>query len=71
MSRGTQKSTSDVPICSVFAWFTNRWFGHVMSESKETRTVEAVFQHEIQIAKHRDDVLRWVDQMYRGRRTTS
>ena len=32
------------------------------------RTVEAVFQHEVQIAKHRDDVLRWVDQMYRMRR---
>ncbi len=32
------------------------------------RTVEAVFQHEIQIARHRDDVLRWVDQMYRTRR---
>jgi len=32
------------------------------------RTVEAVFQHEVQIAKHRDDVLRWVDAMYRGRR---
>lgn len=32
------------------------------------RTVEAVFQHEVQIAKHRDDVLRWVDTMYRARR---
>jgi peroxiredoxin Q/BCP len=32
------------------------------------RTIEAVFQHEIQIAKHRDDVLRYVDQMYRARR---
>jgi peroxiredoxin len=33
------------------------------------RTVEAVFQHEVQIAKHRDDVLRWVDEMYRSRRS--
>jgi thioredoxin-dependent peroxiredoxin len=32
------------------------------------RTIEAVFQHEVQIAKHRDDVLRHVDQMYRSRR---
>jgi peroxiredoxin len=32
------------------------------------RTIEAVFQHEVQIAKHRDDVLRWVDQLYRNRR---
>jgi peroxiredoxin len=32
------------------------------------RTVEAVFQHEVQIAKHRDDVLRCIDQMYRARR---
>lgn len=32
------------------------------------RTIEAVFQHEVQIAKHRDEVLRWVDQMYRSRR---
>ena len=32
------------------------------------RTVEAVFQHEVQIAKHRDDVLRCVDRMYRARR---
>jgi thioredoxin-dependent peroxiredoxin len=31
------------------------------------RTVEAVFQHEVQIAKHRDDVLRYVDQMFRAR----
>ncbi len=31
------------------------------------RTIEAVFQHEVQIAKHRDDVLRYVDQMYRTR----
>ena len=34
------------------------------------RAIEAVFQHEIQIAKHRDDVLRYVDQMYRARRST-
>ncbi len=32
------------------------------------RVVEAVFQHEVQIAKHGDDVLRWVDTMYRNRR---
>ncbi len=32
------------------------------------RVVEAVFQHEIQISKHRDDVLRYVDEMYRARR---
>jgi peroxiredoxin len=32
------------------------------------RTIEAVFEHEIQIAKHRDDVLRWVDHLYRTRR---
>jgi peroxiredoxin Q/BCP len=35
------------------------------------RTIEAVFEHEIQIAKHRDDVLRWVDQMYRAKRKTT
>jgi alkyl hydroperoxide reductase subunit AhpC len=35
------------------------------------RTIEAVFQHEVQIAKHRDDVLRWVDTMYRNRRTST
>src|SRR3954470_4155187 len=29
------------------------------------RTIDAVFQHEVQIAKHRDDVLRYVDQLYR------
>lgn len=34
------------------------------------RTIEAVFQHEVQIAKHRDDVLRYVDQMYRSRRNS-
>lgn len=33
------------------------------------RTIEAVFQHEVQIAKHRDDVLRWVDTMYRNKRS--
>jgi peroxiredoxin Q/BCP len=33
------------------------------------RIIEAVFQHEVQIAKHRDDVLRWVDKMYRERRS--
>ena len=33
------------------------------------RTIEAVFQHEVQIAKHRDDVLRWVDKMFRERRS--
>ena len=32
------------------------------------RTIEAVFQHEIQIAKHRDEVLLWVDRLYRARR---
>lgn len=32
------------------------------------RTVEAVFQHEVQIAKHGDEVLRWVDKLYRDRR---
>jgi len=32
------------------------------------RTVEAVFQHEVQIARHRDDVLRHVDVLYRARR---
>jgi peroxiredoxin len=32
------------------------------------RTIDAVFEHNIQIAKHRDDVLRHVDQMYRARR---
>jgi peroxiredoxin len=31
------------------------------------RTIEAVFRHEVQIARHNDDVLRYVDQMYRGR----
>lgn len=33
------------------------------------RTIEAVFQHEIQIAKHRDDVLLWVDRMFRAKRS--
>lgn len=32
------------------------------------RTIEAVFQHEVQIAKHRDDVLRHVDEMFRAKR---
>jgi len=32
------------------------------------RTIEAVFEHEVQIAKHRDEVLLWVDRMYRNRR---
>jgi peroxiredoxin len=31
------------------------------------RTIEAVFQHEVQIAKHRDDVLHWVDRMRQAR----
>ncbi|HVH42270.1 MAG TPA: peroxiredoxin [Labilithrix sp.] len=31
------------------------------------RTIEAVFQHEVQIVKHRDDVLLHVDQMFRAR----
>ena len=31
-------------------------------------TIEAVFQHEVQIAKHRDDVLRHVEQLFRTRR---
>jgi peroxiredoxin len=34
------------------------------------RTIEAVFEHEVQIVKHRDDVLRWVDKMFRDRRAT-
>ena len=34
------------------------------------RTIEAVYQHEVQIAKHRDDVLRHVDEMFRARRRT-
>lgn len=36
----------------------------------QLRTIEAVFQHEIQIAKHRDDVLLYVDQMFRRKRVT-
>lgn len=32
------------------------------------RMIEAVFQHEVQIAKHRDDVLLWVDRLFRARR---
>jgi alkyl hydroperoxide reductase subunit AhpC len=32
------------------------------------RTIDAVFEHNIQIAKHRDDVLLHVDRMYRARR---
>src|SRR6266567_1515538 len=35
-------STSDVPICSVFAWLMNRWFGQVTSESNDTRAIPAV-----------------------------
>jgi thioredoxin-dependent peroxiredoxin len=31
------------------------------------RTIEAVFQHEIQIVKHRDEVLLHVDRLYRAR----
>lgn len=31
------------------------------------RTIEAVFQHEAQIVKHRDDVLMYVDKMFRAR----
>ena len=33
------------------------------------RVIDAVFQHEVQISKHRDDVLRFVDRLYRLRRT--
>jgi peroxiredoxin len=32
------------------------------------RTIEAVFQHELQVAKHRDDVLAFVDKLFRARR---
>ena len=32
------------------------------------RTIDAVFEHNIQIAKHRDDVLLHVDRMFRARR---
>jgi peroxiredoxin len=32
------------------------------------RTIEAVFRHEVQIAKHRDDVIEHVDRLYRARR---
>jgi peroxiredoxin len=32
------------------------------------RTIDAVFEHNIQIARHRDDVLRHVDRMFRARR---
>jgi peroxiredoxin len=35
------------------------------------RTIEAVFRHEVQIAKHRDDVIEHVDRMYRSRITGS
>ena len=35
------RSTSEVPICSVFAWLMNRWFGHVTSESNETTLIPA------------------------------
>jgi peroxiredoxin len=31
------------------------------------RTIEAVFEHEIQIAKHRDEVLLHVDRLFRAR----
>ena len=31
------------------------------------RTIEAVFQHEVQIVKHRDEVLLHVDRMFRSR----
>lgn len=31
------------------------------------RTIEAVFQHEVQIEKHRDDVLRHVDRLFRAK----
>ena len=31
------------------------------------RTIEAVFQHEVQIVKHRDEVLLHVDRMFRAR----
>jgi peroxiredoxin len=32
------------------------------------RTVDAVFEHNVQIAKHRDDVLSHVDRLYRAKR---
>ncbi|MDB4944871.1 MAG: alkyl hydroperoxide reductase [Labilithrix sp.] len=32
------------------------------------RIIEAVFHHEVQISRHRDDVLRQVDQLFRARR---
>lgn len=32
------------------------------------RTIEAVFEHNVQIARHRDDVLRFVDRLYRAKR---
>ena len=32
------------------------------------RTIEAVFRHEVQIARHRDDVLEYVDRLFRARR---
>jgi thioredoxin-dependent peroxiredoxin len=32
------------------------------------RTIDAVFEHEVQIVKHRDDVLLHVDRMFRARR---
>jgi thioredoxin-dependent peroxiredoxin len=32
------------------------------------RTIDAVFEHNIQIARHRDDVLLHVDRMFRARR---
>ena len=32
------------------------------------RTIEAVFEHELQVNKHRDDVLFHIDCMFRARR---
>jgi len=32
------------------------------------RTIDAVFEHNVQIARHRDDVLLHVDRMYRAKR---
>jgi len=33
------------------------------------RVIEEVFEHNVQIARHRDDVLRHVDRMFRAKRT--
>ena len=33
------------------------------------RTIDAVFEHEVRITKHRDDVLRYVDQKIRAKRS--